>query len=73
MRLKLLLLSLFLISCNNNTTVESPDCAGVSGGNAVEDCAGECGGSAVLDACGVCGGIISSSDECPDASCDFEV
>jgi len=59
MRLKLLLLSLFLISCNNNS-VESPDCAGVSGGNAVEDCSGECGGNAVEDACGICGGDEST-------------
>ena len=44
MRLKLLLLSLFLISCDNNS-VESPDCASVSGGDAV------------IDDCGICTGI----------------
>ncbi len=45
MRLKLLLLSLFLISCDNNNSVESPDCASVSGGDAV------------IDDCGICTGI----------------
>jgi len=45
MRLKLLLLSLFLISCDNNNSVESPDCASVSGGDAV------------VDDCGICTGI----------------
>ena len=75
MRLKLLLLSLFLISCNNNS-VESPDCAGVSGGNAVEDCGGVCGGDALIDECGVCGGpgmyecengtLVCDISECPE-------
>ena len=45
MRLKLLLLSLFLISCDNNNSVESPDCASVSGSDAV------------VDDCGICTGI----------------
>ncbi len=62
MYLKLLLLSLCLISCN--TTVEPPDCAGVSGGSAVEDCAGECGGSAVEDECDVCNGTGIADGKC---------
>ena len=65
MRMKLLLLSLFLIfSCNNST---EPSCT------ETVDCAGVCGGSFVKDACGVCGGDTNSEDECSDASCDFEV
>jgi len=41
----LLLPMLFLIfSCD---TPEEPDCAGISGGDAVEDCAGVCGGTMV--------------------------
>jgi hypothetical protein len=63
MPLTLLLLSLCLISCNNNT-VKTPDCAGVSGGSAVEDCAGECGGSAVLDECDVCNGTGIADGKC---------
>ena len=65
MPLKLLLLSLFLIfSCDNpteNSCTKTVDCSGV------------CGGSSVEDACGVCGGNTNFSDECSDASCDFEV
>ena len=65
MSLKLLLISLFLIfSCDNST---EPSCT------ETVDCAGICGGSSVEDACGVCGGNTNSSDECPDASCDFEI
>ena len=48
MRMKLLLLSLFLIfSCDNSTEpscTETVDCAGVCGGSSVEDACGECGG-----------------------------
>ena len=65
MPLNLLLLSLFLIfSCDNpteNSCTKTVDCSGV------------CGGSSVEDACGVCGGNTNFSDECSDASCDFEV
>ena len=65
MRMKLLLLSLFLIfSCDNST---EPSCT------ETVDCAGVCGGSSVEDACGECGGDTNSVDECSDESCDFEV
>jgi len=63
-----------------STEIEPEDCAGVSGGSAVEDACGECGGDgsscedcagvpaggATVDSCGVCGGNGLS---CVDMTC----
>ena len=55
--MKLLILSLFLLSCNNNFEPNTNDCVGN-----VVDCDGVCGGAAVEDACCVCGGDGSTCE-----------
>jgi len=57
--LKLLILSLFLLSCNNNFEPNTNDCVGN-----VVDCDGVCGGAAVKDECGVCSGDGSTCNDC---------
>jgi len=60
MRLKVLTLTLFLLSCDNYTESSLGVCT-----NSL-DCAGICGGQSVVDSCGVCGG-----DNSPDTdTCD---
>ena len=80
MCLKLLILSIFLISCN--TTTEPADVYGCTISTACNfnssatvfddsciyelDCSGECGGSAAIDVCNVCGGNVTVASDCDD-------
>lgn len=57
--MKLLILSLFLLSCNTDFEPNTNDCVGN-----VVDCDGVCGGTAVEDACGVCSGDGSTCNDC---------
>ena len=41
---KLLIIALLVVGCG---IFEEEDCAGVTGGDAIEDCAGECNGDAI--------------------------
>ena len=60
MKLQLIIMFLFLLSCSNNSTVNS------SNSIETEDCEGVMGGSAEDDICGVCGGNGSTcSDSWP--------
>ena len=66
LRKKLLLIALLIVGCEQ--LLESEDCAGVTGGTAVEDdCEGVCGGDKELDECDVCDGDgkqITYIEEC---------
>ena len=51
---KLLILSLLIVGCDNST--EPTDCAGVSGGSAVEDNCGVCDSDSANDCIADCNG-----------------
>ncbi len=60
--MKLLILILFLVSCDNFIELSNDNCT------EPVDCTGECGGSAVEDECGLCNGtgIADGSCDCDD-------
>ena len=79
MHLKLLILSLFLISCNtiepntklgclDNQACNYDSTAIIDNNSCIytTDCDGVCGGTAILDECSVCGGNVTDVSDCDD-------